>query len=141
MISVIIAIASFGLMMIYFILFAEIGVSLSRQMFFDGKETSNFFGSKTFYVLLLAAAMLPLVVKKELKELKVASVILFVGILSFIFIFIGQLIWEEANENIDDDYGQYYKLDFELESVKGISIIIVAFSFQQNLFPMFNSLK
>ena len=76
-------------MMIYFILFAEISRSLIIQLFFDDPATKNFFASKAFYVILLALLMLPLVVKKELKELKIASVILFVGIFSFILIFIG----------------------------------------------------
>ena len=85
--------------------------------------------SKTFFVFLLGGLMLPLVIKKELKELKIASVILFVGIFSFIFIFIGQLLFEAHKENMDESYYDYYTLDLELDSIKGIAIIIVAFSF------------
>ena len=89
-------------MMIYFILFADISRSMVIQLFFaDDPDTKNIFASKAFYVLLLALLMMPLAVKKELKELKIASVILFVGIFSFILIFIGQLIFEPNSENKD----------------------------------------
>ena len=143
MISIIIAISSFGLMMIYFILFADISRSLVVQTFdfTEDQKKHNFFAQKTCYVLLLAFLMLPLVVKKELKELKIASVILFLGIGAFIIIFVGQLIFEPKSENPDDSYDNYWTIDFELSTIKGIAIIIVAFSFQQNLFPMYNSLK
>ena len=116
-------------MMIYFIIFARICQSIMTQLFFDDQETGNFFQSKTFWVLILALLMLPLVIKKELKELKIASVILFVGIFAFIFIFIGQLLFEAEKENPDQTYKLYYTFDLELDSVKGISIIILAFSF------------
>ena len=87
-ISAIIAMLSFGLMMIYFIVFSQICRSIVLQLAFSNDvKTKNFFASQTFYVLLLASGLLPLVVKKELKELKIASVILFLGVASFILIF------------------------------------------------------
>jgi amino acid permease len=75
----------------------------------------------------------PLVLKKELKELKIVSVILFLGIASFLLIFSGQLIFEgkpEANHDAasNDEY-KYYVLDKDLDFVKGFSIILVAFSY------------
>jgi amino acid permease len=102
---------------------------------------TNFFASKTCYVLLLAFITLPFIVKKELKELKIASVILFAGVAAFILIFAFQLIFEGAAENTDTSYHEYFTVDMDISSIKGVAIIIVAFSMQQNLFPMYNSLR
>ena len=56
----------------------------------------------------MAAFLFFLIIKKEIKELKVASVILFTGVLSFIFIFLFQLNKDGNEYNKDDSYKEYY---------------------------------
>ena len=85
-ISACISVASFGLMLIYLITFSDIMASMVSQIFYEGKK-DMFMEKRTFYVLLIGVLLLPLAVKKELKELKAAAVILFVGITAFILIF------------------------------------------------------
>ena len=101
-ISSIIAVAAFGLIMIYFIVFGDTAKSLSAQLIFGGK-TDSIFASRALFVLVLSASLFPLIIKKELKELKIASVILFIGITAFILIFTGQLLFEGQVENHDKE--------------------------------------
>ena len=54
--------------------------------------------------MMLAAALFPQAIKKELKELKIASVILFVGIITFILLFAYQLLFDGAFLNEDENY-------------------------------------
>ena len=98
-------------------------------MYPDEPGTKKFFASKLCYVLVLAAITMPFIVRKELKELKIASVILFAGVSAFIIIFTFQLLFEGAAENHDTDWNSYFTFDMEISSIKGLAIIIVAYSF------------
>lgn len=95
---------------------------------YDGK-TGPFLTTRTCYIFILAAALFPLVIRKELQELKIASVILFLGISSFILIFTFQLLFEGNFDNLDDDYDDYWVVNKDLKVIKGFAIFIVAFSF------------
>ena len=71
---------TFGVILIYFIIFGDIMGSLVSQIIgLDG-----FFAERTLYVLLLAAGLFPLIIKQELTELKFTSVVLFIGVFIFI---------------------------------------------------------
>jgi len=70
--------------MIYFIIFSDSASSLAHQIF----ASENIWTSQAFFTILLAVLMLPLVLKKELKELKIASIILFFSIFAFIVLLI-----------------------------------------------------
>ena len=93
-ISAILTVSSFGLQMIYFIVFGDICKSLVSQIFFEEDHTSsNIFKTRTLYVIILGLSLFPMIIKKELKELKIASVILFGGIAGFLIILTMQLIF------------------------------------------------
>jgi len=125
MISGITAILSFGLMMIYFIVFGDICKSMMQQIFFE-EDSKSFLCTRTCYIMILGGALFPMIIKKELKELKIASVILFLGISSFILIFTFQLLFEGNTENKDRDYSDYFTISHDLGVIKGLAIIIIA---------------
>lgn len=89
MINIMIFVNSFGLMMIYFIVFGNIAASIAQA---GSPDASMFFVSKQFFILIISICILPLALKKEIKELKIASVLLFIAIFLFILIFVIQIL-------------------------------------------------
>ena len=87
LISVIQLISSFGLMLIYFITFGDTFASITQQLLFPDSG-KNFLTMRVCYVLLLGLALSPLVLKKDLAELKIISVVLFASLGIFLLIFI-----------------------------------------------------
>lgn len=89
--------------------------------------------------------MIPVVVKKKLEELKVVAFSLF-GLLCFFCLLLTiQLISEGSSEFNPDKKSDHSKY-FEPESVgansfSALSVILVAFSCQQNLFPIYSELR
>jgi len=72
--------------------------------------------------------------------MKIVSILLFVAIALFIFLFLIQLCTLGTIENHDVDYGQYYRFELGMQLVTGFNIIVLAYSYQTNLFPTYNSL-
>lgn len=79
-------IASLGLCMIYFMAYADTMGALVSNFYPGEALNSVWYTSRYFYVLTLAAVLIPVVLKKELAELKVVSVILFVGLGVFVIL-------------------------------------------------------
>ena len=65
-------------------------VSLSQLIFITAFEpgTQNVFTDRTLYVVILALLMFPLCIKKMLAEMKIVSILLFMAIAIFIFLFL-----------------------------------------------------
>ena len=137
-ISSIILISGIGCIMIYFIVFGDISASLAQEVANPG--TDNILIYRSFYVLILAALMTPLCLKKMLREMKIVSILLFLAIGLFIVLFIVQLITLGNSENNDKNYGEYYDIEFDMKLITGFNIIVLAYAYQINLFPTYNSL-
>ena len=86
LISSLVLISGTGCIMIYFIVFSNIAVSIAESAYDPG--TKNVFTDRTIYVLFLALLMFPLCIKKMLAEMKIVSILLFLAIAIFIFLFV-----------------------------------------------------
>lgn len=97
-ISTILLVSSAGLMIIYFIVFGDIFSSIIKQTCYaDLKpDESKFLTQRTFYVMCLGLLLTPVIIKKELAELKIVSITLFVAIAIFVGIFIVELALGKA---------------------------------------------
>ena len=80
------ALGSFGLELIYFIIIGDICKSFATQQDFFMEHEKSIFKTRGLYVILFGIMLFPFIIKKELQELKIASQILFFGVLSFIVI-------------------------------------------------------
>ena len=139
-ISGVVGIYTAGFVSMYFLVFGDIASSIIKQVMFDDKE-GNILTKRSFYVFLLAAMCFPLIIRKNLGELKIASVVLFLGVLSFLVIIGGQLLFQGNTLNHDSSYKSYYITDNDLNMIKGLSIIAVSTPFHTNLFPVYNALR
>jgi len=128
LVSTIVWVASVCLMMIYFIVFGYIAASISTQLIFP-KDPKNFFASRTFFVLVLGLCLVPLVIKRALKELKCISVLLFIAIGLFIILFLGQIIIEGPVKNNDKDYTQYWETEWTSKLISAFAVVLVSYTF------------
>jgi amino acid permease len=71
-------VGGFGLMMIYFIVFGDTTASIIHQLCYP--NTSNFLTTKACYVLILGLCLAYPVSKKQLGEIKILSILLFLCI-------------------------------------------------------------
>ena len=81
-------------MLVYFIVFGDTTAQLVANVFNEG-EMTIWWCERFFYVLLLALALLPVIVKKELAELEWLSWVLFASIGLFIITNLWQLEFDK----------------------------------------------
>lgn len=140
MISSIYLINAFGLMLIYFITFGQTTASIMFNLI---EDSDNFLCEKTCWVLVLGAVLIPVVLMKDLAELKFLSITLFVAIFLFILLNLGQLLFDPnfvkpAEENME---GIYSPIPNGAELISSLSITMVAYSYLQNIFPIYDELQ
>ena len=134
-------------MLIYMIVFGDTLSSVIINL--TNLDSSDFFGQRVAYVTMITAMLTPLVIKKELEELKIISVFLFVAIFSFIILTMAQLSIQGIGAYNTDFKEKPFTLfwpDYfspKVDStnfIKSASVILVSFSCQQNLFPIYSEL-
>ena len=82
LISTIIIFNSFGLMLIYFILFGDTISGL--VIIFTGLGSDSVWAHRATYVIIITVLLLPLALKKHLEELTIVSLLLFLSLVTFI---------------------------------------------------------
>ena len=101
--SVLILLSGVGCTMLYFIVFSNISASIAKQIQDPG--TDNIFSDRTIYVIVLSTLLIPFVLKKMLKEMKIISILLFLCIFIFLLLFVVQICTIGNVENHDENYG------------------------------------
>lgn len=125
--------------MVYFIVFSDICVSLVSS--FIPSMSGAWINSRATFCIALALSLGKEILKKELKELKIVSIILFVGVLSFVALIAEELLTKNTTPNIDTSTAEYWTVSWNINALTGFSVLCTAFNLQGCLFPMYNSLK
>lgn len=126
MVSIITGIFCFGMCVLYFIIFGDICGSLVADLFADGDDNA-LIASKEIYVVLTSIFLFPLIIKKELKEMEIASMVLAIGMTSFVCIFTFQILYEGIPEKNDSKFSDYMVFTPNLKLIRSSSMILVAF--------------
>ena len=77
-------------MLIYFMVFGDTLGNIIFQLCYRSEE-HTFFTSRLCWVITLGISILPIVLMKELKEMKAISIILFVSLAIFVLMFMIQI--------------------------------------------------
>mmetsp|Transcript_28021 Transcript_28021/g.27856 ORF Transcript_28021/g.27856 Transcript_28021/m.27856 type:complete len:180 (-) Transcript_28021:863-1402(-) len=126
----------------YFIIFANLLRSFFNEIKWVHDHSQNVIGSQWLSVLLLAVVLLPMIIKKKIEELKIAGVILFIGVSMFIvLLFLLKVIDGSELEHVDTSFDTLWLTTFDMHFVSSLSTAFVAYGFQSAFFPIFNSLK
>tara|TARA_B110000285_G_C15055944_1_gene579575 strand:- start:761 stop:1438 length:678 start_codon:yes stop_codon:yes gene_type:complete len=161
-ISGLISVSGLGVTMLYFILFGKTFASFVAALSGANNINTDFNGdrfeyTRTPYILGLGLLLIPILLKKELQELHLVSLGLFISILIFIFLLFVQLLEFGGNEFSESKIDNVFKTnnkglvfgDFNtpkagtdfFEYISSIATILVAFGFITNLFPIFSGMK
>lgn len=116
-----------GLDIIYFIVFGDATGSIVYGL--SKNKQKNFWTSRVPWILILAGCLVYPLLQKEMKELRIVSITLFVAIGLFILLMIVQLEVDGAALNPDLDHSIYYHTSWELPTLSALGIIMTAYGF------------
>ena len=80
--------------MLYFIVYGDVSKSLVTLIFTHANQ-EHFLTTRAFHVILIGMFMFHLYLKKRLQELKIASILLVIGIVFFIVVMCSQLLFDK----------------------------------------------
>lgn len=111
-------------------------------------DPDNFFVSIQFWVLVLAVMLLPIIFKKEIHELKIVSMMLFLFLLAFLIILFVQgclypaatFVEKERAVTFLDQLTPLDHLTFK-DAVTSINTASFSLSITSNVFPTYSSLR
>lgn len=128
----------FGVMNLYMILFSRVVIAL----FGDPTNPSSILNYKPFYLVLLCIIQLPIVLKKNIHELKIASYMLFVGVFSLLTLLCVNLYLFGSHETRGTGVVHPTRPAVTTENiVDSLNITVASFGFLLVLFPVRNSMK
>lgn len=140
LINLLIAFVIFGILILYMILFSKISISLLPQGLSKDPLSQNWLEyiaqQKATYIFIVCVLSIQTMLKKSLAELKFQSRILFVGVLTLLFILSIKQFEDRAVVVITE------KKTFELENfIDSINITLTSYGFIINLFPIASQMK
>jgi hypothetical protein len=91
-------------------------------------------------VIILAAVLLPVILKRELAELAWVSVVLFSSLGLFIVLCFYMLVFDPRFEGVQAN-SEFWSFKIEWSTISALSVTMLAYSFQQNTFPIFSELR
>ncbi|CDW86951.1 UNKNOWN [Stylonychia lemnae] len=126
----------------YALLFSKICVSFAQSLFGDTSNSDNPFEQmitmRFFYVILLYIILMPFVLKKNFKELKLTSILLIVGVISMLLIFFAKANFKSYFINENDKKVDIYQKGSIVDS---IFIVLTAYGYILNYYPIFSQLE
>jgi amino acid permease len=138
--AIICVVNSIGLMMIYFIVFSETMGQLVGS-FWDKNLGEAWYADKPTYVIGLGILLIPVVIKKELAELEWLATLLFCSIALFVLITGYMLCFDDRFLDPVLSEQDIWRPKMSWNTVSAICTTLVAYSYQQNVFPIYSSLK
>ncbi len=88
----------------------------------------------------LAVLLIPICLKKELAELAWISVVLFTSLALFVLVNFIQLTFDSHFDPLGIDTDILYP-KAEWGTISALSVTMLAYSYQQNVFPIFSELQ